>query len=65
METLQAVLAIVLIDLALSGDNALVIGMAARKLPPRQRRQAIVVGGAGAVILRILAAAVVPLLLPL
>ncbi len=63
METLQAVLAIVLIDLALSGDNALVIGMAARKLPPKQRRQAIIIGGAGAVILRILAAAVVTLLL--
>jgi predicted tellurium resistance membrane protein TerC len=38
METLQAVLAIVLIDLALSGDNALVIGMAARELPVSQRR---------------------------
>ena len=63
METVQAVLAIVLIDLALSGDNALVIGMAARNLPPKQRRQAIVFGGAGAVVLRIAAAAVVTLLL--
>jgi len=63
IETLQAVLAIVLIDLALSGDNALVIGMAARDLPPRQRRQAIILGGAGAVVLRIVAAAGVTLLL--
>jgi len=63
IETLQAVLAIVLIDLALSGDNALVIGMAARDLPPRQRRQAIILGGAGAVVLRIIAAAAVTLLL--
>jgi YjbE family integral membrane protein len=63
METVQAVVAIVLIDLALSGDNALVIGMAARNLPPRQRRQAIIFGGMGAVVLRIAAAAVVTLLL--
>jgi YjbE family integral membrane protein len=62
METFQAILAIVLID-TLSGDNALVIGMAARDLPPKQRRQAIIIGGAGAVILRIIAAAAVTLLL--
>ena len=63
LEALQAVLAIVLIDLALSGDNALVIGMAARGLPDRQRRRAIVFGGIGAVALRIAAAAAVTLLL--
>src|SRR3982074_1884598 len=63
VETLQAVLAIVLIDLALSGDNALVIGMAARGLPAKQRRRAIVFGGLGAVVLRIAAASVVTLLL--
>jgi YjbE family integral membrane protein len=63
LETLQAVLAIVLIDLALSGDNALVIGMAARGLPRRQRRRAIVFGGLAAVALRIAAASAVTLLL--
>jgi YjbE family integral membrane protein len=63
LESLQAILAIVLIDLALSGDNALVIGMAARGLPKRQRRRAIVLGGLGAVVLRIAAASVVTLLL--
>src|SRR5258705_9032311 len=63
IETLQAILAIVLIDLALSGDNALVIGMAARGLPLRQRRRAIIFGGLGAVVLRIAAASVVTLLL--
>ena len=63
LETLQAILAIVLIDLALSGDNALVIGMAARGLPKRQRRRAIVFGGVGAVVLRIAAASIVTLLL--
>src|SRR5919109_359961 len=45
LDTLSAVIAIVLIDLALSGDNALVIGIAARGLPPEQRRTAIILGG--------------------
>lgn len=63
LETLQAILAIVLIDLALSGDNALVIGMAARGLPAPQRRRAIVFGGVAAVALRVVAAAAVTLLL--
>ena len=60
---LSAVVAIVLIDLALSGDNALLIGMAARQLPDAQRRRAIVLGGALAVALRIAAAAIVTFLL--
>lgn len=60
---ISAILAIVLIDLALSGDNALLIGMAARRLPDAQRRRAIVLGGLLAVVLRIVAAAIVTLLL--
>jgi len=60
---LAAVVAIMLIDLALSGDNALLIGLAARRLPEAQRRAAIVLGGALAVLLRIAAAAVVTYLL--
>jgi len=60
---LAAVLAIMLIDLALSGDNALLIGLAARQLPAAQRRAAIVLGGALAVLLRVAAAAVVTYLL--
>jgi YjbE family integral membrane protein len=44
---------IVLIDLVLSGDNAVVIGMAARRLPPEARRRAILLGGLGAVVLRV------------
>ncbi len=63
METLQAVLAIVLIDLALSGDNALVIGLAARNLPARRRRKAVLLGGAAAVLLRVAATAAVTILL--
>ncbi len=63
LETLQAVLAIVVIDLALSGDNALVIGMAARGLPNGQRRTAIAVGAGGAVALRVVLAAIATVLL--
>ena len=44
---------IVLIDLLLAGDNALVIAMAVRALPPRQRRIAIGFGAAAAVLLRV------------
>jgi len=62
-ETLQAILAITLIDLAMSGDNALVIGMVARGLPRAQRRKAIVFGAGAAVALRVAAAAIVTLLL--
>ena len=43
---------IIIIDLILSGDNAVVIGMAARKLPPAQRKKAIVFGAGIAVLLR-------------
>ncbi len=44
---------IILIDLLLAGDNALVIAMAVRALPQRQRRLAIAFGSAAAVVLRI------------
>ncbi len=46
-------LSIVLIDLLLAGDNALVIAMAVRSLPPRERRIGIAGGAAAAVLLRI------------
>ena len=44
---------IVLIDLALAGDNALVIALAVRSLPPRQQLQGRIWGTAGAVGLRL------------
>jgi YjbE family integral membrane protein len=44
---------IILFDLLLSGDNAVVIGMAARGLSEQNRRRAIIVGGGGAIGLRI------------
>lgn len=51
---LTQLITIVVIDLVLAGDNAIVIGMAARKLPQDQRKKVIIWGTAGAVILRIL-----------
>jgi len=60
---LSSLLAIVLIDIVLAGDNAIVIALAARQLPPHLRRRAIVWGALGAVAVRIvLTAAVVWLL---
>jgi YjbE family integral membrane protein len=50
-------------NLILSGDNAVVIAMAARRLEGPQRRQAIIWGAAGAVALRLIFAAVVTYLL--
>ncbi len=50
---LSALAGIVLVDLVLSGDNALIIGVVAAELPRKQRWMAIVVGGVGAILLRI------------
>lgn len=63
LETLLRLGSIAVVDLVLSGDNALVIGMAAHRLPPRQRRWAIVLGGVGAIGLRVLFTALAALLL--
>ena len=62
-DNLAAILSIVVIDLVLSGDNAVVIGMAARNLSSENRRKAIVLGGAGAIGLRILFTALATVLL--
>jgi len=48
----SALLAIILIDLVLAGDNAIVIALAARSLPQRLRRKAIVWGTLGAIVVR-------------
>ncbi len=45
---------IILVNIILSGDNAVVIALASRNLPPRHRNNAIVLGSAGAIILRII-----------
>jgi YjbE family integral membrane protein len=60
---LQALLAIILIDLSLSADNALIIGLVARDLPARHRRQAIVIGGTLAVVFRVILTALAAVLL--
>ena len=49
---------VVMIDLVLAGDNAIVIGLAAAGLPKEQRGKAILVGVAAATVLRILFAVV-------
>lgn len=65
LELLGAMGSILLIDLVLSGDNALVIGAAAAGLPRRQRWLAIMLGGGGAIVLRIVFAISATLLLRL
>jgi YjbE family integral membrane protein len=45
---------IMMINIMLSGDNAVVIAMASRALPPRQQKQAILFGSFGAIMLRII-----------
>lgn len=62
-EVLSALLQVVLIDLVLAGDNAVVIGLAAAGLPAEQRRRAIVVGIVAATGLRIIFAGIATQLL--
>jgi len=50
----SAVMSIVLIDLVLAGDNAVVIAMAVKNLPGRQRTWGIALGAGGAVVIRVL-----------
>ena len=50
----QALGAIIWVNLLLSGDNAVVIALAARSLPPRQQMLAVFWGSAAAIILRVI-----------
>ena len=54
---------IIWIDLLLSGDNAVVIALACRRLPPQQRRWGIILGSGAAIALRVLFAAFILYLL--
>ena len=45
---------IIMIDILLGGDNAVVIALACRRLPPKQRTQGIIWGTAGAIVLRVI-----------
>jgi YjbE family integral membrane protein len=51
---LAAVGSVIVIDIVMSGDNAIIIGMAAASLPPELRRRAIVIGIAAATVLRVM-----------
>jgi YjbE family integral membrane protein len=53
MEALTAFLQVVMIDLVLAGDNAIVIGLAAAGLPTELRNKAILIGIVAATVLRI------------
>lgn len=59
----SALLAIVVIDLVLAGDNAIVIGLAARNLPKEQQKKVIFWGTFGAIVIRALLTLVVVWLL--
>lgn len=63
LQALWAFLAIVLIDIVLAGDNALVIGMAANKLPMHLRKKAIFWGTFGAIVIRFVSVAALTYLL--
>ncbi|WCN37130.1 TerC family protein [Aneurinibacillus uraniidurans] len=54
-EMFSTLLSIIVIDLVLAGDNALVIGLASRNLPKQQQKKAIIWGTVGAIIIRALA----------
>ncbi|NIK67329.1 YjbE family integral membrane protein [Paenibacillus sp. BK033] len=58
-EFLTTLLSIVFIDLILAGDNAIVIGMAAKRLPKETQKKAILYGTCGAILLRIVATVLV------
>ena len=64
-ESIAALFEVVMIDLSLAGDNAIVVGMAAAGLPEQQRTRAIFFGMAGATALLVIFAGVTTQLLKL
>lgn len=60
---LAALLQVILIDIAMAGDNAIVIGLAAMRVPKPDRRKVIFGGLAAAVVLRIVLAVLVATIL--
>ena len=63
MEFLMGLMGIMMVNIVLSGDNAVVIAMASRCLPPKQQKLAIFWGSAGAIILRVILTVVAVILL--
>src|ERR1700686_4609869 len=64
-QDLVALAQVVMIDVALAGDNAVVVGMAVAGLPARQQRPAILLGIGGATLIRVAMGAVALKLLAL
>jgi YjbE family integral membrane protein len=62
-DVLTTLAQVVVIDLVLAGDNAVVIGLAAAGLPDKQRRRAILIGIVTATVLRIVGATIATQLL--
>ena len=62
-DALAALLQVIMIDLVLAGDNAIVIGLAAAGLPQDQRNKVILIGIVAATVLRIVLASVTTQLL--
>jgi len=62
-EHISSILLIIGIDIILGGDNAVVIALASRNLPERQRNAAIVLGTTLAIVIRIILTAAVVILL--
>jgi YjbE family integral membrane protein len=62
---LSGLLAIILLDLVLAGDNAIVIALAARNLPRQIQKKAVMWGTVGAIVVRLLMTAIVVYLLKL
>lgn len=63
LEFFTALITIIFIDLLLAGDNAIVIGLAARNLPAQHQKKAIWLGTGGAVLIRVVATLLVVYLL--
>ncbi len=57
-QDLTALVQVLMIDIALAGDNAVVVGLAVAGLPARQKRNAIIAGIGGATVIRIMFGAV-------
>src|SRR5215813_7985625 len=64
-ESIAALFEVVMIDLSLAGDNAIVVGMAAAGLPEQQRTRAILFGMMGATALLVMFAGITTQLLKL
>jgi YjbE family integral membrane protein len=54
LDSVSSILQVVLVNAVLSGDNAIVIALVARNLPPGQRRRAMLCGSALAIVMRLL-----------